>query len=80
MSEWQGWGGEEKSAQERGKMVEINEPGDGYFCTVLSLYILHYTIPSTFLQAWNFSKEKEKKCTELVVENIPFYLEYRNSR
>lgn len=72
VSEWQGWGGEEKRAQERGKIVEIDEPGDGYFCTILSLYILHYTILSTFLQAWNFSKEKEKKYTELVVENIPF--------
>ena len=80
MSEWQGGGGEEKRAQERGTIVEIDEPGDGYFCTVLLLYILHYTILSTFLQAWNFSKEKEKKCTELVVENIPFYFEYRNSK
>lgn len=61
VSEWHRSGGEEKSAQERGKTVETDEPGDGYFCTILSPYILHYTILSTFLQARNFSKEKEKK-------------------
>ena len=60
VSEWQGWGGEEKSAQERGKTVEINEPGDGYFCTVLSLYILHYTIPSTF-SMFEYPHHKQEK-------------------
>ena len=54
----EGRGGEERGAWERDKMVKIDESGEGYMG-------LHCTILSTFLQTWNFLKEKVKSVLSL---------------